>query len=183
MNSPTATDHPRIRGEHPLAPLGRQIRQGSSPHTRGALDLLEVLPFDNGIIPAYAGSTCEASWKCLAMADHPRIRGEHERRGEKFRVVLGSSPHTRGAPRPLAPSPLGSRIIPAYAGSTRFHANHVRMGGDHPRIRGEHFGSTTAPRPAPGSSPHTRGALDYRDRLMTLNRIIPAYAGSTCRCR
>ena len=32
-----------------------------------------------------------------------------------------------------------------------------------------------------GSSPHTRGALDYRDRLMTLNRIIPAYAGSTQR--
>ena len=50
---------------------------------------------------------------------------------------------------------------------------------DHPRIRGEHSPQEPAPRPARGSSPHTRGA---RARLRVLRcrlRIIPAYAGST----
>ena len=60
---------------------------------------------ENGIIPAYAGSTCEDSSKCLATADHPRIRGEHF---VKYGIVpshTGSSPHTRGA---LSAMPIGS---------------------------------------------------------------------------
>ena len=55
--SAVAADHPRIRGEHVAATHHILALNGSSPHTRGALDLLEILPFDDGIIPAYAGST------------------------------------------------------------------------------------------------------------------------------
>ena len=50
-------DHPRIRGEHGCAIREAGCDWGSSPHTRGALDLslhgIAVLR----IIPAYAGST------------------------------------------------------------------------------------------------------------------------------
>ena len=133
-------DHPRIRGEHPLAAFcyklcfgiipayaGSTERgsrddtlfRGSSPHTRGA-------PTSGGAMPS-------------RREDHPRIRGEH--------ALLGD------------PSCHGVGIIPAYAGSTSAverlvsqmtgssphtrGARRARQGGqprlrDHPRIRGEH---------------------------------------------
>ena len=37
--------------------LERAFREGSSPHTRGALDRAEAGANPAGIIPAYAGST------------------------------------------------------------------------------------------------------------------------------
>ena len=52
-----------------------------------------------------------------------------------------------------------NRIIPAYAGSTRTRPSRARKISDHPRIRGEHGTNTAADYAAPGSSPHTRGAL------------------------
>ena len=52
-------------------------------------------------------------------------------------------------------------IIPAYAGSTRLFTEYERRGGDHPRIRGEHY---------------------YLDSgVGSTAGIIPAYAGSTQR--
>ena len=113
-------DHPRIRGEHSAQCLGAVVRlgiipayagstgtsdagsdlgRGSSPHTRGALelghqgiglaedhprirgehrDLVRLVRGGQGIIPAYAGSTTPSSWFTLGW--------------------MGSSPHTRGAP-------------------------------------------------------------------------------------
>ena len=73
----------------------------------------------------------------------------------------GSSPHTRGAPGSLANS----------AGSS----------WDHPRIRGEHRSSTVFGSPSHGSSPHTRGARAGSSCASQMQRIIPAYAGSTRR--
>ena len=175
---------------------------GSSPHTRGA----RGTPLS---LTRYEGN-------------HPRIRGEHLVHFVSFvrwtRIIpayagstncfdylvkrnVGSSPHTRGAPIPRAPSGCAA--------------------WDHPRIRGEHFrlsaraassmriipayaGSTVMPlgvsASMSGSSPHTRGAPDSsvspnpdtRDHprirgehscIAVLERpgwgIIPAYAGST----
>ena len=98
LDGQTMADHPRIRGEH-LAGLGRVIGGvGSSPHTRGALTPVSRCLGVLRIIPAYAGSTCEDSWKCQATADHPRIRGEHIYTNLKVPEQAGSSPHTRGAP-------------------------------------------------------------------------------------
>ena len=50
---------------------------------------------------------------------------------------------------------------------------------DHPRIRGEHVSGRGDPHEKGGSSPHTRGALQVLRHLLLLDRIIPAYAGST----
>ena len=154
---------------------------GSSPHTRGA----RGTPWN----PARYGG------------DHPRIRGEHNRRGH--------------------PAGCAGGIIPAYAGSTApgmasanwFQGSSPHTRGartrrswwscriwDHPRIRGEHYhfpsddstvtgiipayaGSTDGSEAGlchlAGSSPHTRGAQGVQVAHVLARGIIPAYAGST----
>ena len=74
-----------------------------------------------------------------------------------------------------------SGIIPAYAGSTYVNSVYPALAADHPRIRGEHVTTFSAIDSPPGSSPHTRGALENEPSAMARFRIIPAYAGSTRR--
>ena len=50
---------------------------GSSPHTRGAPQGRQIAHDQQGIIPAYAGSTRLRSFRRRWRGDHPRIRGEH----------------------------------------------------------------------------------------------------------
>ena len=153
------TDHPRIRGEHPRAPVTIVHGAGSSPHTRGARH--------------------SSILRRALMTDHPRIRGEHEMRRVVIGAPEGSSPHTRGA-RPLrGRAPLRRRIIPAYAGSTPLTDLKSVGGGDHPRIRGEHADAHAHTPSRPGSSPHTRGAPKRAFKNARIVGIIPAYAGST----
>ena len=71
------------------------------------------------------------------------------------------------------------RIIPAYAGSTRFALPYDVETTDHPRIRGEHVKLPPIHLRSGGSSPHTRGALAIIFSFGLRMRIIPAYAGST----
>ena len=94
-------------------------------------------------------------------------------------VPVGSSPHTRGAPRALLVHPARVGIIPAYAGSTRCSSRVRTSLRDHPRIRGEHAGCSVFAIGVTGSSPHTRGARLRRPGTEPRRRIIPAYAGST----
>ena len=56
-------------------------------------------------------------------------------------------------------------------------------GSDHPRIRGEHPKLPDRPLRRRGSSPHTRGARSQQPGRADDGGIIPAYAGSTARCR
>ena len=131
-------DHPRIRGEHCPFPKALLPWTGSSPHTRGALAEGGGFGVDRGIIPAYAGSTPTRSRKRNLGRDHPRIRGEHRLAAKLLKALHGSSPHTRGALRQQHLPRPGSRIIPAYAGSTPEGLWWLRSIPDHPRIRGEH---------------------------------------------
>ena len=156
------------------------------------------------IIPAYAGSTCGGLIHARTQQDHPRIRGEHAAHGPEIRGRRGSSPHTRGARRQcrlhdeiprIIPAYAGSTpleacegigprgIIPAYAGSTAFAKLREAVAEDHPRIRGEHCLYVVLDHVRRGSSPHTRGALDWSGVCFVASRIIPAYAGSTHRQR
>ena len=111
-------DHPRIRGEHGATWEIRDRSPSSSPHTRGARNLLHGNIGGAKIIPAYAGSTDDASRLCSRIEDHPRIRGEHLVIGDEKHNHRGSSPHTRGARRRPRRRIVPLRIIPAYAGST-----------------------------------------------------------------
>ena len=137
----TASDHPRIRGEHDKDMGKARELRGSSPHTRGARDGRGLACRSDGIIPAYAGSTRAAPSPAIPPADHPRIRGEHFRGILRRSEIEGSSPHTRGAPDTAR----------AWVWNLP----------DHPRIRGEHVPVPAQQRPDAGSSPHTRGAPDH----------------------
>ena len=176
---PQRKDHPRIRGEHGKARELRFHTPGSSPHTRGARACSATTRHCLGIIPAYAGSTRRPAWSTGGVTDHPRIRGEHRKGGKSLTINKGSSPHTRGAPRLLAPSLVGSRIIPAYAGSTLARLISMVRSMDHPRIRGEHRKYQQDKAWRSGSSPHTRGAHTPPQPTLADDGIIPAYAGST----
>ena len=114
----TTRDHPRIRGEHFIKYGIVPSSEGSSPHTRGALDREAVAAGVDGIIPAYAGSTPRPRRRTCSSLDHPRIRGEHQLALMKPGDLVGSSPHTRGAPRHAIRETGIHGIIPAYAGST-----------------------------------------------------------------
>ena len=158
-----AGDHPRIRGEHSRQCLRQLATKGSSPHTRGAPGVASDGKCRKRIIPAYAGSTFP---KSPSPAPLP-----------------GSSPHTRGARSGVHRHRRPGRIIPAYAGSTPTSSSPGRSSTDHPRIRGEHSGLARVDPQGEGSSPHTRGARWVTGWRTLVSRIIPAYAGSTCRCR
>ena len=172
-------DHPRIRGEHLAIVVQLVDDLGSSPHTRGAHSPDDVDSLDDGIIPAYAGSTASRKFRPWGARDHPRIRGEHLPSQPAATLMPGSSPHTRGAPTRLLVKVRGKRIIPAYAGSTTSCSGETMRDGDHPRIRGEHEDEFVEDEGSDGSSPHTRGAHDIARDNTAATRIIPAYAGST----
>ena len=70
-------DHPRIRGEHRQEGRSQGLVWGSSPHTRGALEVGDPQGRPSWIIPAYAGSTVGVRLVPARQPDHPRIRGEH----------------------------------------------------------------------------------------------------------
>ena len=112
--------------------------RGSSPHTRGARDAVDGVGDEDRIIPAYAGSTGVVVDVAGAGADHPRIRGEHPIAAKPDNLVMGSSPHTRGARGELVGWADDGGIIPAYAGSTPAPSCGAASRRDHPRIRGEH---------------------------------------------
>ena len=174
-------DHPRIRGEHGRPGRLRLFRRGSSPHTRGARLVGACESGGVGIIPAYAGSTRGRLRPGCRLRHHPRIRGEHACWAAWATPSPGSSPHTRGAHRLRARPARRTRIIPAYAGSTRTRIRRPCWWPDHPRIRGEHKRVQDFREYDLGSSPHTRGALEAPVGPQQANRIIPAYAGSTRR--
>ena len=70
-------DHPRMCGEHDFGRETAIVRQGSSPHVRGAHLHDRPRTARLGIIPACAGSTVPNRSRCSRPWDHPRMCGEH----------------------------------------------------------------------------------------------------------
>ena len=172
-------DHPRMCGEHlPESAICGHSR-GSSPHVRGAQNLLPIMQDLDGIIPACAGSTCARLSARLEHGDHPRMCGEHGRLATMPCRSPGSSPHVRGAQRLERQSCSLSGIIPACAGSTSWETLRRSSIRDHPRMCGEHELGDFAAFLDQGSSPHVRGALRQTQRQGQRLGIIPACAGST----
>ena len=107
------------------------------------------------------------------------MRGEHVSVPAVAQLILGSSPHARGAPARASICQSGRRIIPACAGSTRRPGPSWVRTRDHPRMRGEHVSQQNASPTGWGSSPHARGAPLARAVGERREGIIPACAGST----
>ena len=92
--------HPRLRGEHDSIEGAYFANSGSSPPTRGTLNLWLIL---------------KHVWN---LPVHPRLRGEHRVDKAVMGVPLGSSPPTRGTRTVALHCSSGQRFIPAYAGNT-----------------------------------------------------------------
>ena len=131
-------DHPRVCGEHHAFMTASRNPSGSSPRMRGAPCDAPGQLRDEGIIPAYAGSTRLSLINNVLIRDHPRVCGEH-RLLYLFRFRFrGSSPRMRGALVVEVAGDGDAGIIPAYAGSTISFALMWWAARDHPRVCGEH---------------------------------------------
>ena len=111
-------DHPRVCGEHCGEHSASFGVLGSSPRMRGTLGRRVVGLCLVGIIPAYAGNTTARNASTKAKRDHPRVCGEHSRRGSAGLSFGGSSPRMRGTPFVVIAVTVWRGIIPAYAGNT-----------------------------------------------------------------
>ena len=169
-----------MRGEHPSEIIVYFRKAGSSPHARGARGRSGAVGHPPGLIPACAGSTPRTTWPSAAGTAHPRMCGEHPGPVVGSRADTGSSPQARGARdrRHLDAVDLG--LIPAGAGSTFRVSGSGPPRSAHPRRRGEHLTALSAEVLGTGSSPQARGAPDSSAALVSLERLIPAGAGSTC---
>ena len=70
--------HPRVCGEHCISASSSTWALGSSPRLRGAHSSASSSAKVGGLIPASAGSTCEAGVPAYACPAHPRVCGEHK---------------------------------------------------------------------------------------------------------
>ena len=90
--------HPRSRGENPRVALKTSAISGSSPLTRGKLEMIQERFPESGLIPAHAGKTSRRRAPCRTRGAHPRSRGENAMRALTGALMKGSSPLTRGKP-------------------------------------------------------------------------------------
>ena len=107
------------------------------------------------------------------------MRGEHAAELMSTTLKQGSSPHARGTLRCRHRAAAALGIIPACAGNTEVAGVVQFGGGDHPRMRGEHFGSGCWMPSGSGSSPHARGTHIRSCYPLFDAGIIPACAGNT----
>ena len=154
---------------------------GSSPLTRGKLNVVGVSGHHLGLIPAHAGKTRPARADARLQEAHPRSRGENGQRGNRLGDGVGSSPLTRGKPEEGDGRAGADGLIPAHAGKTHSTALPAPRRGAHPRSRGENLMRNTSMFSLPGSSPLTRGKLPTRVRDVSDFGLIPAHAGKTVR--
>ncbi len=176
-----APDHPRVGGEHPMREPSRHSSYGSSPRGRGTLRVVAPPGGMGRIIPAWAGNTALVSACLCWVPDHPRVGGEHAESYIDARVVFGSSPRGRGTRFFLAATLRRWRIIPAWAGNTWLGFSEAYVYADHPRVGGEHVPMLSIAQCNPGSSPRGRGTPAAWSKTCCVRRIIPAWAGNTCR--
>ncbi|SAI49135.1 Domain of uncharacterised function (DUF2825) [Bordetella ansorpii] len=173
------TVHPRMRGEHSFTRRAWRWMLGSSPHARGTLTTVPLFQQQRRFIPACAGNTPAAMSPMRRDSVHPRMRGEHRSLVNTRSPGRGSSPHARGTRRRGQSRGREARFIPACAGNTTRAAWCSFSAAVHPRMRGEHFITSSGSRPVDGSSPHARGTHQIAALQSTTQRFIPACAGNT----
>ena len=153
--------------------------KGSSPLTRGKQIGLPPCELRAGLIPAHAGKTLPRDSLQRGRRAHPRSRGENRSTGGGDKVGAGSSPLTRGKPRPRDVLPLGDGLIPAHAGKTSAVTLATVRPWAHPRSRGENVDGQCLSDTVWGSSPLTRGKQGRGRTSPNPLGLIPAHAGKT----
>ena len=95
----------------------------------------------------------------------------------------GSSPRGRGKLEGSAAEPQPIRLIPAWAGKTRFILEHSRIMAAHPRVGGENLSDHAMLNQHLGSSPRGRGKPRFIVHRAFPVGLIPAWAGKTNQVR
>ena len=119
LTSESKPAHPRSRGENRDGVLKSMSIGGSSPLTRGKRHFQPLNNLMLRLIPAHAGKTSLWPSTRSALRAHPRSRGENACPNFGTFLRCGSSPLTRGKPRPGTAWLSGAGLIPAHAGKTR----------------------------------------------------------------
>ena len=114
--------HPRSRGENQKIAFLVVAFVGSSPLTRGKQHHRVCNRMSAGLIPAHAGKTGPPARGPRPPAAHPRSRGENPIEAQGDLAPRGSSPLTRGKPRPVRCAVRQRGLIPAHAGKTKQRA-------------------------------------------------------------
>ena len=152
-------DHPRLRGEQPLA----ELTYDGKP----------------GITPACAGNSGRGLRAVCNYRDHPRLRGEQRLHGTYGRFYQGSPPLARGTGSAGLYSAQPSRITPACAGNSYLVIYQGHKAGDHPRLRGEQAVFAGILLSIGGSPPLARGTVFVLRRFLAADGITPACAGNS----
>ena len=177
---PTSTRaHPRSRGENPPPLEVPKYAMGSSPLMRGKPGRVHGVTERLGLIPTHAGKTWSATERSPSRTAHPRSRGENRESTTQKVPRAGSSPLTRGE---LACDTQGVDVvglIPTHAGKTAPSQCKTCARRAHPRSRGENIASSFAFAWSLGSSPLTRGKLEFDGLQPAAVGLIPAHAEKT----
>ena len=198
------TVHPRMRGERWGSFAAGLDAVGSSPHARGTRTLCHDADGLSRFIPACAGNASTARIVAMALAVHPRMRGERRQglysnktpvrfipacAGNAGNTLAGTTivtvhPRMRGERAIRQDSRrISTRFIPACAGNAPSFLYTSARVTVHPRMRGERHLNTTGIGRANGSSPHARGTRILRGAVDQHHRFIPACAGNACHPR
>ena len=129
--------HPRSRGENIECRPECDADDGSSPLTRGKRSRAWSPTPTPGLIPTHAGKTRRICGMGTRNWAHPHSRGENDSLPGCTSGWEGSSPLTRGKPRPgRVPGPP-PRLIPTHAGKTSWPSSAPPESPAHPHSRGE----------------------------------------------
>ena len=133
-----------------------------------------------GLIPAWAGKTCELGARRQCPRAHPRVGGENNWQTWVIAQAPGSSPRGRGK-RPGRPAHLPTPwLIPAWAGKTSAARCGRASKTAHPRVGGENSDATPAKDSVFGSSPRGRGKPGVVRPSPRRARAHPRVGGENC---
>ena len=152
---------------------------GSSPLMRGKRGHGSHGQVEHGLIPAHAGKTTWQPASTGASWAHPRSHGENPSMPGGTYVDEGSSPLTRGKPAAPRGAEVRDGLIPTHAGKTAPSQCKTCARRAHPRSRGENIASSFAFAWSLGSSPLTRGKLEFDGLQPAAVGLIPAHAEKT----
>lgn len=89
-------DHPRMCGEKALGNSIALPQCGSPPRVQGKVHVGDLVVFQQGITPAYAGKRCRSPAFRSMPWDHPRVCGEKCLLYRRPPTASGSPPRVRG---------------------------------------------------------------------------------------
>jgi len=120
---------------------------------------------------------------------HPHVCGEHSVRGDRVKLVCGSSPRVWGTYNYSFSGISDLRFIPTCVGNIFHNAPGASSISVHPHVCGEHVLAVVSYRAFRGSSPRVWGTLAIGWIALVIFRFIPTCVGNmlarkiTARCR